>query len=139
MDNTLKGNEAWKDLTAFAPGIRTSIALIRMHSNDDVRAFCQQWRADDITFQGAALRAGPVRTPEERKSNTKIYNLSDFVRKTFPPKEFDADFKRAKLWGDEGIIAVWSAEEECFKWNDDVLSAGGYTFDKSAALIHTAD
>ena len=141
VNNVLKSNTRWQHLKAFAPGVRSSVAIIRMQSKDEGFDFCSEWKSladKDVSFNGSRLRARTDQSPAQRKMNAKVYHMTDYFKTKFQDKQFDADFKQGIVWADEGELVKWSMTSEDFVWGDEVLASGGYDIDKVAAIAHAA-
>ena len=101
MKEMLALREEWKDLTAFAPNVRSSIALIRVDTEQDVKDFIRMWKDvdDGVTqFKGYVIRASVDKPPEKRKANDKVYNVASYLQSKMLDKDVDADFKNASVW-----------------------------------------
>lgn len=141
MKDMLALREEWKDLTAFAPNVRSSIALIRVDSNQEVRDFIRLWKDqnDDVTqFKGHVIRASVDKPPEKRKANDRVYNLASYLQSKMVDKDVDADFKNASVWLGDSQIATWDVDTETFLWKDDIIQSAGLQVDKVEAEAFTA-
>ena len=138
VTDELKKNPTWSSLKPFAPGIRSSVALIRISDLDAAYEFIDAWRSSDHTYKDREIRARTERPPEQRKSNAKIDLINEFLRREFPGVDLDTDFKNACVWADDGAVVTWDIDEERFSWDDGVLqSAGMGSLNKESAEQHT--
>ena len=124
-------------LKCFAPGVRTSMAIIRVSSKDEGISFCEAFKEKEVIFEGVRLRARGDKSREERIRNARIFNMTDFFRKNFEG-DFDPDFGKGIVWGEEGALVKWIMESEKFEWMDATLEKAGYKVDKHEALAHVA-
>ena len=137
VKEAIEGMPDFKHLKCFAPGVRTSMAIVRVSSNEEGFAFCKAFKDNEIDFQGARLRARGDKTADERKRNRNVYNMTDYFNKHFEGN-FEADYRRGIVWADEGRIATWNTDSSVFDWSDDLLQSAGYKVDKAEAAAHMA-
>ena len=134
----LKELDEWAMLTAFAPNLCGTIGMIKMNSSSQVFDFIDKWNRLELKYKEKTVKARAEKPPEKRKSNAKIYLMTEFLTKNAIEHEFEADFKHASVWVDDiGELVSWNVVEE-FEWDNDVLTKAGITsLDKAKAEEHT--
>ncbi|CAK0800469.1 unnamed protein product [Prorocentrum cordatum] len=125
--------EEWKGLHVFAPNVRSTVAMVRVHSKDAVFDFISKWKPMNIEYKGSAIRARADKTPEQRRSNAKIYQMAEYLKKTFIDKDIDADYKQAAVWVKDWKLVEWDRDASDFVWDDGAISSSGLTVDKLKA------
>ena len=135
MKERLKTKFEWSTLAPFTPGVRSSVAMIRVDCKDDVYDFIRKWKAqdeEDIKFKGAAIRARADKPREQRKANGKIWSMAEYLRTTFQDKLVHADFRNSSVWlGDWEV--KWDMDTEAFKWLEDGISDAAVVVDRAEA------
>ena len=129
----LKEREDWKHLGAFAPSVRSSVVMVKMRSMDEVFDFIRLWKDSDIKFKDNPIRARADKTPEQRKANSKIYKVSQYLKELCPGKEVDPDFKRASVWIDEWQVVKLDGSADQYQWTDDNIQKAGVNIDREQA------
>ena len=111
--------------------------MIRVKGTDEVEDFINGWRTTTHKYnESREIRARKEKSPEQRKSNAKIYLMTEFVRNTFPDVEVETDYKNATVWLDSGALVSWDMHNEKFSWDKEVIRISGLTIDKSKAEEH---
>ena len=133
MKDQLKTREEWKDLVAFAPNIRSSIAMIKVESKDEVFDFIRKWKVDEHEYKDRKIRARADKPPEQRKANGKIYSMAEHLRSTFVQTDVDADFKNGSVWLGDHEVVKWDMDTESFSWLEDGVQKCGVVIDRTEA------
>ena len=115
----------WKNCTYFAPAVRTSIAIIKMNDHCEVKDFIEKWRELNLTFKSCVIRARPDKTPEQRKSNAKIFSMMKLLNQILPGKVIDPDWKKGTIWVEDAQVSQWIADTESWKWDENAMRAAG--------------
>lgn len=140
MKEALQARDDWRELHAFAPNVRSSIALIKMESEHEVKQFIRAWKnLPGSKFKGNAIRATADKPPEQRKANAKVYSMSVYLRSKIANKDVDADFKRASVWVGDAEVVKWDIESDIFRWMDDAVENLGGHIDKKEAEAYIAE
>ena len=129
--------EGWKSLKPFAPGVRSSIVMVKLSSRDEMFGFIRDWKDEEFKYKEHVIRARADKTPEQRKANAKIYNISEYLNSKFMDKEFDSEFKNAPVWLGDGEVVKWDSDSESFLWQEDVINKAGVVIDREEAEKHT--
>ena len=129
----LAGHEEWEHLTPFAPAVRTSVGMIKMRSKEEVFDFIQFWKELDITFKDFKIRARADKTPEQRKANSKIYKMSEFLKGLFQDKDVDPDFRYSSVWVGDGEVVKYDPQADKYIWEEEGIQKAGVTIDRDAA------
>ena len=127
----LEQKDEWKHLVPFAPNVRSSTVMIKVSSRDEVFDFIRHWKNFDVKFKENPIRARGDKPPEQRKANSKIYKVSEYMRKKFADKDVDADFKHSSVWVGDWEVVKWDSSSEKFVWDEDNLEKAGVTIDQA--------
>ena len=129
----LDEHEEWKDFIPFAPGVRASVVMVKLSSKEDVFEFIHKWKNLGISFKDKAIRARADKTPEQRKSNAMIYNMSNHLKEVLADKHVDPDFKRMSTWVGEWEVVRWDPQVGSFHWVEEDILKAGVTIDRDYA------
>ena len=92
MKDELKSRIEGRELVPSAPNVRGTVALIRLGNQDDVEEFSTAWKQTDHEYGDANIHARPEKTPEKRKSNAKIYLMTEALQSQFSDKEIEPNY-----------------------------------------------
>ena len=62
----LAARPEWADLVGFAPGVRSSQALIKIKSQEDVWDFVMRWENEEHIYKWLEIRSRTEKTKEQR-------------------------------------------------------------------------
>ena len=101
--------------------------------------FVDEWTVENFKYREEHwIRARFEEPPEERKSSSKIYLMTEYLNKNHTGLDFVPGFKHACVWmGEIGSVVSWSTDDCAFQWDDSVMKAGGIFIDKEKAEEHT--
>jgi hypothetical protein len=123
----------WKDVDAFAPGVRSSCAIVRFVTHEDVQKFIGDWKGLDAKYNGdVEIKAKNDEPPQKRKSKSMIYQIKQYLVSNHGGVEFDHDYKNDCVWHGDKAIVKWSIDAEMFVWDDE--AAASINIDKEAAV-----
>ena len=139
VKNQLAATEQWANLKCYAPNIRGTVCIIKLESRSEVTKFVNEWKDEDIKYRNEhSIRARFERPPEKRKSNSKIYLMTEYLNMNHKGIDFDPDFKHGCVWmGEIGSVVSWSTDDGAFQWDDTVMKSGGINVDRVRAEEHT--
>ena len=123
----------WSELETFTPNIRSSIAMVKVNSKDEVFEFAREWKSAGAVFKGQSIRARADKPPEQRKANGKVYAMGDYLRQKFTDKEVDCDFRSSSIWFGDWEAVKWDIESDSFKWIEEGLSSAAVEIDRDDA------
>ena len=129
----LAGQEAWGHLMPFAPYVRSSVVMVRVKSKEEMFEFIHFWKDLHITFKDRSIRARTDKTPEQRKSNSMIYKMSERLKGLLVDKDVDPDFKNTSVWVGDGEVVRWDPQAGKFSWLDEGIAKAGVSIDRQEA------
>ena len=113
--------------------------MVKLESKSETAKFVDEWIVKNFKYREEHLiRARFEKPPEKRKSNSKIYLMTEYLNKNHTGLDFEPDFKHACVWmGEIGSVVSWSTDDSAFECADSVMKAGGIFIDKAKAEEHT--
>ena len=134
----LDKRDEWKHLICFAPGVRTSMVMVKVGSKDEVFEFIHIWKSLDVSFKGKPIRARADKTPEQRTGNSRIYRMSEYLKGVVIDKDVDPDFKNFSVWIGDQEVVKWDPQAGRFNWMEDPINKAGVEIDRVAAETSAA-
>ena len=129
----LAEQEEWSHLSPFAPGVRASVVIVKVTSKEEVFEFIRFWKDLGFTFKDRPIRARTDKTPEQRKTNSMIYKMSEHLKGALADKGVDPDFKNSSVWVGRGEVVKWDPQAGQFGWLEAGIATAEVTIDRTAA------
>ena len=129
----LAARPEWADLVGFAPGVRSSLALIKTSCQEDVWDFVMRWKNEEHIYKGVAIRARSDKSKEQRETNGRVWGMLKYLETKFPKTEFDPDYKGASVWIPAGKVVSWEPDSKDYIWNEGLLKEQAMEVDEEEA------
>ena len=129
----------WRGCQYFAPAVRTSVALVRLPSQDEVYEFIKQWKEMAPVFKTHLIRARADKTPQQRKANAKLYAMAIHMRTLVANgMVVDPDWKHGKVWVEDWPVVQWRQDPERWEWNMEAMTGARLDPTKTAEYEQAA-
>ena len=125
----------------FAPGIRTSVAMIRLLSKTALFKFVNAWKqAEEAGFiskfgdEGLVIRAKRDKPPAIRKAHGKLWQLFTHLR-SLGHNDAEIDWRNCTLWINDCEVVKWDVDNELAIWRETDMTLHNLLIDIAAANL----
>jgi hypothetical protein len=119
VNEQLEKLHRWKDVDAFAPGVRCSCAVVRLGADADIQKIIGDWKDLGAKYNGdLEIKAKKDEPPQKRKSKSMIYHIKQYLVSNRVGIEFNHDWENDCVWHGDKALVKWSIDAEMFFWDE---------------------
>lgn len=126
-----------REMGAFAPGPRTSIAIVRFRSKEELRSWMPKVSAKSDASPTGKMWLAPSRPPEQRARRREVYAIANAIRPHAEAAEMmmDTHPSHGIIWVQDERVAEYKETSKQWTFHEDIIRR---LFNSTADIIISA-